>query len=164
MVKSLYSIIFMFFFIFVVHSQKMDNLLVPKDSTDCTDIYYNLYVKGLENSLVTYWSNPPQLDDNSKKNLDLISDLLSEFAAGYEYVPIIVLIDEKGMPYCNSVLKINDKYPVTDNVRTAIFDIVDSLRFLPARRGKAPVKSFYLLTARKDKQTNRWFFPESRVN
>ncbi|MCS2891887.1 hypothetical protein NXY11_15005 [Parabacteroides faecis] len=142
----------------------MNNVFEPEDSTDCSDIYYRLYAKGMENSLVTYWSNPPQLDEKSKKNLNLITDLLSDSMSESKYVPIIILIDEKGIPYCNSVLKFNDKYPVTDDVRAAIFYIVDSLRFLPAYRGKVPVKSFYFLTARKYKQTNRWFFPESRMN
>lgn len=163
MVKILYFIIFVFISIIKMHSQEMNMEVESKDSMDCEDIYYKLYVEGFENSLVTYWSNPPQLDKNSQKYLDLISELLSEYVSENKYVPLLILIDEKGMPYCYSMVKLNNQFPVIDNVRKAILDTVKFLRFVPAYRGKIPTKSFYILTARKDAKTNRWIFPEANI-
>lgn len=164
MVKFQCFIVFLFISVITVYSQKMNVEFGLKDSMDCTDIYYELYVKGVENSVVTYWSNPPQLNKNSKKYLDLICGLLSGYVCENKYIPILILIDEKGIPYCYSMIKINGKYPVFDNMRKTILDIVKRLRFVPAYQGEIPAKSFYILTARKDEQTNRWFFPESNIN
>ena len=62
MVKCQCFIVFLFISVITVYSQKMNVEFGLKDSMDCTDIYYELYVKGVENSVVTYWSNPPQLN------------------------------------------------------------------------------------------------------
>lgn len=163
MVKYLSFIFFIFISVVNVYSQEMDIEFESKDSIDCTDIYYKLYVKNFENSIITHWTSPPYLDKKSIEYLQLISELLSESILEIKFIHILILIDENGMPYCYSMIKLNDKFPVIDNVRKAILDKVKLIRFVPAYQGNVPSKSFYILTARKDTKTDRWIFPESTI-
>lgn len=116
------------------------------------------FEKKENNLLITNWEEAPILIEESKTYLNLICEQILKSGYNYSYMHIVISIDKNGIPF--DLCLIENKEFVEEKYKNKIYSLSKNLRFTPAKSRGENVESNYLLTAKRNEKTGKWYFSE----